>query len=156
MTSYVELKKMKKECIANATFVSLFAQRFPAGRWSFLGPGSESKWYSACNERPQGEWDKVADLMMIRFRESGHPLFRATSPLTRGMLKSEGGGKLSTHFCVDGEMIETVFRTILLLISSVSTEQSQMYVRNAVLVKQEREDPYWQDNLTQCSRQQTD
>ena len=93
--------------------MSLFAKRFPAGHWSFLGPGSETKWYSTYNERPQGEWDKVAELMMIKFGESGHPVFRATSPLSRGTLKSKGGGKLSVHFCADGKTIETVFRTII-------------------------------------------
>ena len=51
--------------------------------------------------------------MMIKFRESGHPVFRATSPLSRGTLKSKGGGKLSIHFCADGDTIETVFRTII-------------------------------------------
>ena len=50
---------------------------------------------------------------MIRFRESGHPVFRATSLLSRGTLKSKGGGKLSLHFCVDEGTIETVFRTII-------------------------------------------
>ena len=50
--------------------------------------------------------------MMIRFGESGHPVFRARSPLSRGQLKSKGGGKLSNHFCADGDTIETVFRTI--------------------------------------------
>ena len=93
--------------------MTLFAKRFPPGRWSFLGFGSESKWYSTYNERPEGEWDRVAELMVIRIRESGHPGFRATSPLSRGTLKSEGGGKLSIHFCADGETIETVFRTII-------------------------------------------
>ena len=39
-------KDNEQECIANATLVSVFAQRFPAGRWSFLGLGSETKWYS--------------------------------------------------------------------------------------------------------------
>ena len=51
--------------------------------------------------------------MMIKFGESGHPVFRATSPLSRGTLKSKGGGKLSFHFCADGETIETVLRTII-------------------------------------------
>ena len=51
--------------------------------------------------------------MLIRFSESGHPVFRATSPLSRGTLQSKGGGKLSIHFCADGETIETVFRTII-------------------------------------------
>ena len=36
----------EREGIANATLVSLFAKRFPARRWSFLGPGSETEWYS--------------------------------------------------------------------------------------------------------------
>ena len=50
---------------------------------------------------------------MIIFGESGHPVFCATSPLSRGTLKSKGGGKLSIHFCADGDTIETVFRTII-------------------------------------------
>ena len=50
---------------------------------------------------------------MFKFGESGHPVFRSTSPLSRGVLKSKGGGKLSTHFCADEETIETVFRTII-------------------------------------------
>ena len=50
---------------------------------------------------------------MIKFGESGHPVFRATSPLSLGTLKSKGGGKLSIHFCADGDTIETVFRTII-------------------------------------------
>ena len=99
-------------------------------RWSFLGPGSEKKWLSIHESKPQGEWDRVAELMMVKFAESGHPVFRATSPLSRGTLKSKGGGKLSIHFCGDGETIETVFAQLFLLISSVSTEQSQICVKN--------------------------
>ena len=59
----------ERECSANATLVSLCANRFPAGRRSFLGRGSEKKRYSTCNERQRGEWDRVAELMMIKFRE---------------------------------------------------------------------------------------
>ena len=92
--------------------MSVFAKRFPAGRWSFFGPGSEKKWYSINNERPRGEWDRVAELMMIKFRESGHPVFRATSPVSRGVFKSKGGGKLSIHYCAEQDTITTVFRTI--------------------------------------------
>ena len=65
--------------------------------------------YSTYIDRPQGEWDRVAELTMVKFRESGHPVFRATSPLSRGTLKSKGGGQLSIHFCADGDTIETVF-----------------------------------------------
>ena len=51
--------------------------------------------------------------MMITFGESGHPVFRATSPLSRGTLKSKGGGKLSIHFCPAGDTIGTVLRTLI-------------------------------------------
>ena len=49
---------------------------------------------------------------MVTLAESGHPVFRATSPLSRGQLKSKGGGKLSIHYCADPATIKTVFRTI--------------------------------------------
>ena len=50
---------------------------------------------------------------MLTFAESQHPVFRSTSPLSRGTLKSNGGGQLSIHFCADEGTIETVFRTII-------------------------------------------
>ena len=33
--------------------------------------------------------------------------------MSRGTLKSKGGGKLSIHFCADGDTIETFVRTII-------------------------------------------
>ena len=50
---------------------------------------------------------------MLEFGESRHPVFRATSPLSRGVLKSKGGGTFSIHYCADQGTIETVFRTII-------------------------------------------
>ena len=87
-----------------------------------------------------------------KFRDSGHPVFRATSPLSRGTLKSKGGGKLSIRFCADGDTIETVFRTII-FVYQLDIYGAVSDVRNTVPVKQERWDPYWQDNLTHCSSQ---
>ena len=103
----------EKECKSNANLVSLFAKRFGTGQWSFIGPGSEKKWYSISEDSPQGEWDNMAERMMLEFAESGHQIFRATSPLSRGRLKSKGRGKLSTHNCADLETIETIFRIII-------------------------------------------
>ena len=51
--------------------------------------------------------------MMLELAESGHPIFRATSPLSRGRLKSKGHGKLSIHNCADLETVETLFRIIV-------------------------------------------
>ena len=91
----------EKECESNAQFVSLNAKRFGKGQWSFIGPGSEKKWYSISADSPQGVWDRMAEKMMLEFAESGHPIFRATRPLSRGHLKSKGRGKLSIHYAAD-------------------------------------------------------
>ena len=39
----------EQECESSAQLFSLFAKRLAAGQWSFLGPGSEKKWYSTHN-----------------------------------------------------------------------------------------------------------
>ena len=44
--------------------------------------------------KPNGKWDHVAEDMMINFGESGHPVFRGSSALERGELKSKGKGTL--------------------------------------------------------------
>ena len=92
----------------------LFVQRdLEIGQWSFLGLGSEKKWYSISADSPQGEWDRIAEKMVLEFGESKHPVFRATSPLSRGQLKSKGHGKLSIQFAAVQETLETIFRTII-------------------------------------------
>ena len=119
----------EQECELSANLVSIYAKRFSPGRWSFFGPGSEKKWYST-HERPQGEWDRVAELMMIKFRESRHPVFRSTSPSSRETLKSKGGQNYLYTSVQMGIRLELFFALLFLLISSVSTEQSQICVRN--------------------------
>ena len=137
-------KDNKKECESNAQLVSLFARRFGARQWSFLGPGSEEKWYSISADSPQGEWDMVAEMIMLKFAESGHPVFRATSPLSRGTLKSKGGGKLSIHYCADQETITTVFRTI------ISVNQLSLF--GAVAEMCEEYEPISIERETRCGR----
>ena len=65
--------------------------------------------------------DRVAELMILNLRKSGHPIFRATSALERGTLKSKGGGKSSIHFCGDCDTEEVIIRTI------VSVNQLSIY-----------------------------
>ena len=65
-------KGNKEECLANARVVKVLSKKFGIGQWSFIGPGSEKKWYSAENS-PQGIWDRIADEMLLEFAESGHP-----------------------------------------------------------------------------------
>ena len=87
-------KGNEEECVANSKVVSIFAKKFCIGQWSFIGPGSEKKWYSGEENSPQGAWDHIAEDMLLEFAESGHPTFRATTPLSRGNLKSKEHGKL--------------------------------------------------------------
>ena len=107
-------KGNKDEYLRNAESVKVFARRFGIGQWSFIGPGSEKKWYCMEEDSPQGIWDHIAEKMLLESAESGHPTFRATTPLSRCKLKSKGHGTLSTHFAADQETIETVFRILVL------------------------------------------
>ena len=118
----------EKECESNANLVSQNAERFGSGQWSFLEPGSEKKWYSISEDSPQGEWDNMAERMMFQFAESGHPVFCVTSPLSRGQIKSKGGGKMSIHYRADLETIETVFRKITVCKSAQSSRSNRRNV----------------------------
>ena len=82
-------KDTEEECLANARLVSLYARRFGKGQWSFIGPGSEKKWYSVEEDSPQRIWDHIEEKMLLEFAESGCPIFRATTPLSRGQLRSK-------------------------------------------------------------------
>ena len=72
-----------EKCETNSVTVANCARRFPLGRWSFEGLGSEKKWLGTYSDKPDGKWDKTAEQMMLHFAESGHPLFRATSAMKR-------------------------------------------------------------------------
>ena len=74
MTYPVTEKATKMNAWANAETVRVLARRFGVGQCSFIGPGSEKKWYSSENS-PQGAWDDIAEQMLLEFAESGHSYF---------------------------------------------------------------------------------
>ena len=63
----------------------------------------------------------MVEKMMLTFAESGCPIFRASTPLSRGQLRSKGHGKLSIHFAATQETIEAIFHII------VSANQLSLY-----------------------------
>ena len=69
---------------------------------------SEKKWYSINENSPQSEWDNIAEKMMVTLAESRHPIFRVTSPVSRGVLENKSGGKWSIQ-CADHETIKNCF-----------------------------------------------
>ena len=146
----------EQECIANPALVSISQKKnFQQDIGHSSGLDQKQSGILLTMKDQKGEWDEVAELMMIKFGESGHPVFRATSPLCRGTLKSKGGGKLSVHFCADGDTIETVFRTI------ISVNQLSIFGADSDLCEEygscrtRTGDLLWQNNLIHFSSQQT-
>ena len=135
------IKDNEQECNANATIVSIFAKRFPPGRWSFLGPGSEKKWYSPYIDRPRGEWDRVAELMMINSEKADTQFSEPRVHCLEERSKAKGVENYRYTSVPMGIRLKLFFAQLFLLISAVSTEQSQMCVRITVPVKRERGDP---------------
>ena len=77
-------KENKERCEYNSQTVANYAHKFPRGHWSFLGAGSEEKWYGTYNDKPDGSWNRMAEEMMENFSRSGRPIFRASSAFERG------------------------------------------------------------------------
>ena len=93
-------------------------------------PGSEKKkWYPSENSA-KGAWDHIAEDLLLEFTESGHSIFRATTPLSRGQLKSKGRGKLSIHCTADQDIVDTIYRIIL------SNHQRSVYGAVAAICKE--------------------
>ena len=84
----------------------------PDGDEPVRSPKNKSDSISA--DSPQSEWDTITEKMMLEFAESGHPIFRATSPLSRGQLKSKGHGKLSIHFVPIWRRLKLFFAPLFL------------------------------------------
>ena len=63
--------------------------------------------------KPTEEWDEVAEIMMINFSESGHPVFRGSSAFDRGDFKSKVKGRSIIHFKGSDETIEVILRAVI-------------------------------------------
>ena len=76
-TLYGENEETQKTCETNSVTVANYAHRFPLGRWSFLGPGSEKKWSlepTSTNLMETGR--KLLKAWCSTFAENGHLVFR--------------------------------------------------------------------------------
>ena len=117
-------------CEYNSKTIGQYARRFPRGHWSFLGPGSEKKWYGTCDHKPDGSWDRTAERTLLTLAETEHPVFRGTSALERGDLRSKGSGKTSKHFSGSTKNIE------LLLEMVISVNQLSIYGAVADMIEE--------------------
>ena len=100
-------------CENNSKRIEEYAQRFPRGHWSFLGPGSENKWYATYNSKPNGCWDQIVEKMKHFFQRSGHPIFRCTSALGRGQSRNKGGGKTTIHCAASDDNFQLLLKMVI-------------------------------------------
>ena len=109
----------QKVCLNNSLCVADYARNFPKDI-IHLSDQDVKKWYVTLAYKPTGLSDKGAE-EMISFDESGHPVFRGSSFLSRGTLKSKDGGKTTIHHNAEHQSV-----LLLPSISSVFTEQSRI------------------------------
>ena len=102
-----KVEESYNECFSNSLTVRDSAHRFPKGHRSFLGPGTEDKWYGAHAYKPEGKWNHSVDVMMCQFRRKRTSSF-PSSVVDRGLL-GQKGGKLSIHFNGDFGNVELLF-----------------------------------------------
>ena len=84
-------KSDDQNCILNAEKVKNYAKNFLPGHWTFwVQVRKGNDWYGSSFD---GQWDRTANRMVQQFKETGHPIFTATSTLSRGILKQRRGKK---------------------------------------------------------------
>ena len=127
-------KDNKDECLRNAESVKVFARRFGIGQWSLLD--QVLKRSGILPRSPQGAWDNIAEQMLLEFAESGHPIFRARTPGVISKAKGEESCR-NTSLQIKTQLIQFI-ALFFLSISSVSTEQWQLYAKNLRAIKIER------------------
>ena len=83
--------------------------RRDTGRYSVLE--TKKKWYGTLLCTLEGKWDSTAARMVERFKDTGHPLFKSISALSRGILKKRNN-RDTIHFNADASNTELLFRII--------------------------------------------
>ena len=72
---------------------------------------NEKKWWRTHNCTLEGKWCSTATQTVNRFEESGHPVFKSISALSRGVLKRKNN-RNTTHFTADAPNTELLYGTI--------------------------------------------
>ena len=99
-------------CISNSQKnVKDYAKRFLQGHSTFFGPGDEKKWYGTLPDTRERKWDSFAAQMVERFKDTGHPVLKSISALSRGILKRKNN-RDTIHFNADASNTDLLFRII--------------------------------------------
>ena len=104
---------MTKDSAEFSEFTDVLAKNFGKGQWSLIGQvprRSDILWKRIVHKE---FWIISRKRRCWNLLKVDCPIFRATTPLSRGKLKSKGHGKLSIHFAADQQIIEIIFRIIV-------------------------------------------
>ena len=115
----------------NPEKIKNYAKRFSRGHWSFRGPSDEENWYGNLNYYAlEGKWDAIATKTVGHFKETGHPVFKGISALSRGILKRKTEIPYTSMRMLRTQ--NSFFAHFTQQISSVSTKQYQAGVKKSL------------------------
>ena len=137
MTSHGDLKTMNRNAIPTPTSFLSVQEDFHQEVGHSLDLDQKRSGILLMVDKEK--WDIVAELMMIEVGESGHPVFRASSPLSpRNAQKQRRWENYQYTSAPMETRLKLFFAQLFLLINSLSTAQSQICVMNTESAKQER------------------
>ena len=106
-----------------------YAKKFSQGHWTFLGLGSEKKWYGGSSYE-----NGTRQLIKWRFKETSHPVFEVSVPWVVESWKERKVKKPCTPM-ENRQTQSSCSRLFTLQISSVFTEQCRIGVNHSAWQK---------------------
>ena len=82
-------KGNEEECLANARVVKVLAKKFGIGQWSFVGPGSEKKWYSVEENSPTRSLGSYRGRNAVGIRRKRTSYFPCNDSIVQGSVEEQ-------------------------------------------------------------------
>ena len=89
-----------------------YARRFPRGHW-FLLPCFMNEVVRHIRQQTKLMLGSDCGEIMQNFNRSGHPIFRSTSTLEGGQVRSKGGGRTTTHFTASDDNVQLLLKMVI-------------------------------------------
>ena len=112
-------KDNKQECESSAQLFSLYAKRFGAGQCHSSDLHQKRSGILLVKSKPQGKCDRVAELMMLEFSESGHQISMPRVHCPEERSKAKEVENYQYTFVLIRERLKLFFAQLILLVSSV-------------------------------------
>ena len=116
--------------IANANRISIYARRFPLGRFSFFWHGGEKKWHSTHGSRPPGRMGQSLWIDDDKIWRKRSPSFLGHESIVPRNAPKQRRWKINSTLPSKDKRLKLFFEHLLLLISSLLTDLSQICVMN--------------------------